>query len=354
VATWDSIVVGGGIIGLSVAIALRRRDQRVLVLERSEPAREASWAAAGMLADCGLETPPALLSLASASAAMYPEFVAYLEEESRIKVDLREDGTLLFPSDEELRSHAGMVRTSPMPAPLKTLEPGLADLSRPCAYLKERSVDPRALGHAALQAAQKLGIEVVVNAHADLLHAEAGQVAGVTASGNTYICPVVINCAGAWAGQFGPHPIPTRPVKGQMLAVKAPRRRPLRHVVRAPEAYLVPRSDGRIVIGTTVEEKEFDKKADVATINRMREAAAKLMPSLKRAEVLEVWAGLRPGTPDGLPILGATKTRGYFIATGHFRDGILLAPVTGQVMAELICGERPSYDLMAFSPQRFV
>jgi glycine oxidase len=127
----------------------------------------------------------------------------------------------------------------------------------------------------------------------------------------------------------------------------------LQHVIRASEIYLVPRSDGRILIGATVEEAGYDKRTDADTIQRLHQAAIDLVPSLKPARVLEAWAGLRPGTPDDLPILGATTSPGYFVATGHFRNGILLAPVTAHVLAQVVTGLRSEYDISAFSPGRF-
>jgi glycine oxidase len=178
-----------------------------------------------------------------------------------------------------------------------------------------------------------------------------GRVAGVLTDRSSYHAPAVVNCAGAWAGQISPHQFPTRPVKGQMLCmVGGPA---LTHVLRAPEVYLVPRSDGRVLIGATVEEAGFDKRTDADTIQRMQRAAVALVPALRSARVLEAWAGLRPGTPDALPLLGATSTPGYFVAAGHFRDGILLAPVTAHVMAEVVSGRKPELDLTPFLPARF-
>ena len=138
-----------------------------------------------------------------------------------------------------------------------------------------------------------------------------------------------------------------------MLCLAMPSRDLLNHVVRSPEVYLIPRSDGRLLVGATVEEAGFDKRTDPATIQRLHKAAIALVPKLADAKFLDAWAGLRPGTPDNLPILGATATSGYYVATGHFRDGILLAPVTAQVMAQMITGGKPEHDLSAFSPSRF-
>src|SRR5215467_8695811 len=158
--TWDVIIVGGGIIGLSLSIALRKRNVSVLVVERGEPGREASHAAAGMLADCTLETPATLQPLATASARMYPEFAHELRDESGIDPDLREDGTLVFPPPEHVHERPGFTTASLLPAPLAELEPGLADAKRPAFYLKERSVDPRALSSAAFKAARHRGVDI--------------------------------------------------------------------------------------------------------------------------------------------------------------------------------------------------
>ena len=139
-----------------------------------------------------------------------------------------------------------------------------------------------------------------------------------------------------------------------MLSVVMPEKHLLRHVIRTPDVYLIPRSDGRLAIGATVEEAGFDKRVVPETIQKLRKSALALVPKLADARILEAWAGLRPGTPDALPILGATATPGYFVATGHFRDGILLAPITAKVMAEVVAGNQPSLNLSAFSPSRFV
>jgi glycine oxidase len=138
-----------------------------------------------------------------------------------------------------------------------------------------------------------------------------------------------------------------------MLCLLSPQRELLRHVIRSTEIYLIPRSDGRILAGATVEEVGFDKRTDVAAIQRLHREAVALVPALREAKIFEDWAGLRPGTPDALPILGATATPGYYVSTGHFRDGILLAPITARVMAQVITGKNPDHNLDAFSPARF-
>ena len=352
VKSWDVIIVGGGIIGLSLAIALRKRGMKVLVVERGEPGREASYAAGGMLADSTLETLPALQPLATSSARMYPEFVHELEVESGMNVDLRDQGAIVF-DPPHVGERSGFTLTGSLPAPLAELEPALADSGRPAAFLHERSVDPRALATAALKTAKKRDVDFSPGDAVTGVDLSDGRVIGVTTTKTSFRVAKVVNCAGAWAGQIAPHAFPTRPVKGQMLYLAAPSRTLLKHVIRAPEVYLVPRSDGRILVGTTVEEAGFDKRTDAATIQRLRGAAIAMVPELRNAKILEDWAGLRPGTPDALPILGATATPGYYVATGHFRDGILLAPVTAEAMAEVIVGGKCGYDLAPFSAMRF-
>lgn len=344
--SWDVIIVGGGIIGLSLAIALRKRGVHVLIVERGEPGREASHAAAGMLVDCLDETPAALQALATASARMYPEFVQELQDESGLHVDLRDQGTIIL-------SPADHGHTSPdsLPNPLFEREPALANSGRAAKFLKERSVDPRALGTAASKASKHRDVDISSGSTVTSVLLNQGRVSGVATDKSHYAAPIVVNCAGAWAGHFPPHHFPTRPVKGQMLAVVG--QRVLTHVVRSPEVYLVPRSDGRILIGATVEEAGYDKRTDADTIHRLHQAAIRLIPGLQETRVLEAWAGLRPGTPDGLPILGESSTPGYFVATGHFRDGILLAPITAEVMAQAITGAKPEQDISPFSPERF-
>jgi glycine oxidase len=352
VKTWDVIIVGGGIIGLSLSIALKKRGASVLVVERGEPGREASHAAGGMLVDCPLETLAVLQPLARASAKMYPEFAHELEVESGMKVDLRDQGTIWFPSSE----HAGHAKDAAfLPAIPAELEPALAetDSYKPAFYLKERSVDPRALTAAVLKAAKNRGVDVSSGDPVTAVNLSDSQVSGVTTTKTFFLSDKVVNCAGAWSGEISPHKFPTRPVKGQMLCLVMPSRTLLKHVIRSPKAYLIPRSDGRLLVGATVEEAGFDKRTDVETIQRLHRAAIELVPKLADARILEDWAGLRPGTPDALPILGETAIPGYYVATGHFRDGILLAPITAEGMAAVIEGRSSEHDLSAFSPARF-
>jgi len=353
VKIWDVVIIGGGIIGLSLSISLRKRGATVLVVERGEPGQEASHAAAGMLADSALETPPVLQPLASASARIYPEFVHELQDESGLEVDLRSQGTIFFLSLALAQERPALLADHPLPESLAELEPALATTGLPAIFLRERSVNPRALAAAALKAAKHRGVDISSGTQFTGVVVSGGKTVGVSTERTTYHGASVVNCAGSWSGKLPPHQFPTRPVKGQMLSVAGRTRNFLKHVIRAPEVYLVPRSDGRILIGATIEEAGYDKRVDPDTIKRMHHAAINLVPALDQARILESWAGLRPGSPDNLPILGLTKTPGYFVATGHFRDGILLAPITAHLMAQLITGSAPDHDLSPFSPNRF-
>ena len=347
--SWDAIVVGAGIIGLSLARELHKRAARVLLLERGKPGREASHAAAGMLAYGDPERCAALQALKLASARLYPEFVREIEDESRLRVDFRREGTISIVG-EHARPRCEGVRELTK-AEVDELEPGVRFAGKHAFYTPEESVDNRALVVASSAAAKHRGIDIASGTEVTGIDIEGGQVVGVVTSRTKFAAPTIVNCAGAWAGALSPAPLPVHPRKGQMLAVVGSAR--LRHVLRGPDVYLVPRSDGRILIGATVEDAGYDKRVDPQTIERLRQAAANLLPEVTHMRMLEAWAGLRPAAPDGLPILGATELPGYLLATAHFRNGILLAPVTAQLLAEIIAGEEPSHDLREFSPARF-
>src|SRR5258708_13527640 len=205
-----------------------------------------------MLVDCQLETLAVLQRLATASARMYPEFVHELQVESGMKIDLREQGTILFPSP----AHAfhPVLQAAELPAALRDLEPALAPSNRPVFYLKERSVDPRGLAAAAVRAAKNRGVDVSSGEEVTAVNVSNGRVAGVTTTKTSFHASKVVNCAGAWSGQIAPHAFPTRPVKGQMLYLAASSLGLLNHVIRSPEVYLIPPSHGRIPPAPTVQE----------------------------------------------------------------------------------------------------
>jgi glycine oxidase len=342
VKNWDVIISGAGIIGISLALELRRRGARVLVLDRGEPGSEASSAAAGMLADADPETPKQLRLLATESAARYPRFVKELEDAAAMKVDFRHGSIALFTRPQSLPEHEPLLASQ-----LRQMEPAV-DAGSLSAYLleTENSVNPELLMQAALRAARASGIEI--HGHTTV-HGmtSAGSEVEVVADDERRLTRAAVNCQGAWAG------VPVRPRKGQMLYLKPQNPKLLNRVVRTPEVYLVPRSSGKILAGATLEDAGFDKSVNPETIAKLHRAAAAIVPELRSAPVVASWAGLRPGTPDDLPILGRLESSGVFIAGGHFRNGILLAPITATIMADLIEGRTPAADISAFSPGRF-
>jgi glycine oxidase len=341
VKSWDVIIAGAGIIGVSLALELRQRGANVLVLDRAEPGSEASSAAAGMLAAADPETPEALRPLAMESARMFATFVQKVESAAGMQVDFRRVGAIaLMPGNTALDEYRRLSAVE-----LQLLEPSIQPAGHSAHLVREDSVDPNLLMRAALAAARTLGVEI--RGHTAVTEMRAGGDAmEVLTHGDTFSAAAVIDCRGAWFGA------PVRPRKGQMLYV-LPQATLLQHALRMPEVYIVPRSSGKILIGATVENVGFDKSVDQSTISQLLNKAAKYLPELASAPITQSWAGLRPGTPDDLPILGPTDRRHVFAATGHFRNGILLAPVTAQIMADLVQGRPSSLNIRAFSPNRF-
>jgi glycine oxidase len=342
----DVVIAGAGIIGLSLAIELRRAGATVAVLDRGEPGNESSSAAAGMLVTADPDTNPISKPLANASATLYPAFVEELELRSGVSIGYESRGALYVATGQE---------QFPFPelpaAQVRELEPALAEYPGVW-FLEEQSIDPRLLVRAALLTAKHLGITVHHEAQVLSVTLTEEHRLDVQTARGSYVTAIFVNCAGAWAGEISGVAIPTRPVKGQMLAV-IPQKCGLRHVIRSPHVYLVPREGGKVVIGSTVEEAGFDKTVDSSTIQRLHQAAANLVPAIGEAKIVEAWAGLRPGSPDDLPMLGPGSLPGTYVATGHFRNGILLAPITAIAMAELIQGKQPRVDLRPFAPTRF-
>lgn len=348
--TWDAIVIGGGVIGLSIALELTKRGIKVLVIERNQTGREASHAAGGMLAHCDPHLKHDLRPLAIASVQLYPEFVHELEEETKVHIDLRRDGTIAFQGEGEVPLE-GRVLTSNVLHELEPqlMPPGTAHL------LPEACLDPRKLVDALAKSLHHRGVDLVSGSPVVAVETQDRKVNGVRTEKSLYPAPLAINCAGAWAIEIPPVPLRTHPVKGQMLSVIPPHGAhfSLKHVVRSKSCYLIPRSDGKIVIGTTVEQAGYDKRVNTDVIQGLHQQAASLLPELGQGRILEVWSGLRPGTPDGLPMIGETSYLGYLVATGHYRDGIMLAPITAKIIAQIVTGQTPEINLLPFAPERF-
>jgi glycine oxidase len=340
VKSWDVIIAGAGIIGMSLALELRERGATVLVLDRSEPGSEASSAAAGMLAAADPETPEALRPLAMESARIFPAFVQKLESAGNMQVDFRRLGTIAL---LEKDAAPGEYRSLSL-VELQRLEPSLQSAGHSAFFVQEDSVDPSLLMKAALAAARSLGVEIRGNTAVTEIRTHDS--VEVVTQAETFAAASAVDCRGAWSGA------PVRPRKGQMLYVH-PQSSVLQHVLRGPDVYIVPRSSGKVLIGATVEDVGFDKSVDQSTLSQLLNTAAKYLPELASAPITHSWAGLRPGTPDDLPILGPTNKPHVFAATGHFRNGILLAPITARIVADLVQGRAPSLNIRAFSPRRF-
>jgi glycine oxidase len=338
----DIIIVGAGIIGVSLALELRARGASVTVLDRAMPGQEASSAAAGMLAAGDPETPLALREFALESARIYPAFVAKLEKLSGDSTDFRRHGSIIIGEQHTVPSEYRPLTL----AELKTMEPAINIKTHSAHWLAEDSVDPVLLMNAAIRSAELSGVHIRSGAEVEQLRSSGSQ-AEVLGKDFRLVARTVVDCRGAWSGA------PVIPRKGQMLYLRPPGSGLLQHVVRAPGAYIVPRSSGRILVGTTLEDVGFDKSVQIETIHQLHNAAAQFVPELAAASVSEYWAGLRPGTPDDLPMMGQTDTPGLFIATGHFRNGILLAPLTAITMANMIEQKPAGLDVTAFAPIRF-
>lgn len=340
-SSWDVIIAGAGLAGVLTALELRERRASVLVLERGDPGREASTAAAGMLAATDPETPPALRAMALKSARIYPDFVGKLERSTGIGVDFRRQGTIVLGEAAPPANYQQL-----FPDDLQRIEPALQAHGRPAFLVAEDTVDPVPLMQAALRAAELAGIEIRNNVAVQQM-CWKGQQVQVTTDKGVLTALSAVNCMGAWSGA------PVRPRKGQMLYLRSARPGELQHVVRAPEVYIVPRSSGKVLLGTTVEDVGFDKSVRKETIQALHDAARRYVPELARARVTETWAGLRPGSPDDLPLIGPTDERNVFLASGLFRNGILLAPLTAKITANLVMEKQPEIDITAFSPSRF-
>lgn len=355
--------------GLSVACEVARRGRHVTVVERGDHvATESSWAAAGMLSPLGeAVTGGPMLAFGLESLALYRDWVAEVEGRSGMSVDYGRPGKLqvaMSPSEvQPLRSLLGLGAAAGVKcrwldaAELRALAPAVTPAAEGALYIEEDgAVDNRLLGPAVARACEKLGVLVRTGTAVTRILGEGGSATGVLLDdGETIAAGAVLVAAGAWSGGLEgiPRSLPVRPVRGQMLALRPPRP-PSSRVVGHGHVYVVPRSDGRVLLGATMEEVGFEKQTTHEGIAELVDGATEIFPSLASARVVERWSGLRPGTPDGLPLLGTDPdVENLFYATGHFRNGILLAPATARAIAELL--ETGSSRILPreFHPDRF-
>src|SRR5271154_3447932 len=363
---FDVAIAGGVLIGGSIALELARAGLRVGLFDRQEPGQEASWAGAGILSPAPESAAMiSLVPLGKASMSIYPEFVRMVEEISGQNAGFRPKGTLqaLFSRDarEELSTvialHHGLgLKAEPLRAEdARKLEPSLSeDLEAAVLRPDEASVDNRAMTQAVLEAARRTGVQFFSGSSVDAIWREGGKCVGLNLKNEKIAAQWTVIAAGCFSASIEGVAAyaPVRPAKGQMIALRADDLE-IERVLWSEKIYLVPRNDGRILAGATVEYTGFEKGVTAGGIEKVLAGAIELSPGLADARVEETWAGLRPDSPDHLPILGPTDIDGLLIATGHFRGGILLTPITARLVREWITHQSVSVDWERFSPMRF-
>ncbi|WP_263375223.1 NAD(P)/FAD-dependent oxidoreductase [Granulicella aggregans] len=349
----DICIAGAGIIGLSLALELHARGLSVIVLDSGAPMQQASTAAAGMLAADDPHNPPEISDLSHLSLTLYPAFLDRVHSLSGVAVPFQTQRTLQSLSDNRAPTLPQELRAKLMIEEDSTaLDPDSGFI-----FLAERSIDPRQLAPALIAAVANTLIQAIYDSPVISTSYGAGSVTVQTPAA-TIQASHFIDCTGAWAGSSDNDAnFRAIPVKGQMLSLALPADLPLRTTLRTEDIYIVPRTlgpaAGRAIVGATVEEAGFDRTVEPAAIESLRQRAISLIPGLAHATIVDSWAGLRPATPDRLPILGRHPTRPHhWLAAGHYRNGILLAPATAKVMSDLILDRTPAISLEAFSASR--
>lgn len=363
----DVLIVGGGVIGCAVARELSLRGRKSLILERGEPCREASWAAAGALvaraqgygADVGLD-------LKLASLSLFKDYCARLEDETGIDTGYRETGSLdLFLTDEEIReidavlewqAAKGIRSEKVAEGDIRKLEPNLNPEIRFGVFFPEfTQVRTPWYTRAVLASALAHGAEIETHTEVREFIREGDRVLGVRTDREECFADTTILAAGPWSTALARllgKEVPGVPVKGQIILLED-RSKPVRHITHHGKTYLTPRDDGKIVVGSTEEWVGFQRRNTLEGISTLLDRASFFFPSLARASVDNIWHGFRPYSVDGLPFIGGIDgLEGFLCATGHFRSGIILSPITAKVVAELVEGESPSVDIAPFSPNR--
>src|SRR5215207_6956843 len=369
--SYDVIFVGGGVIGLACAWRAAQRGASVCVLERDRPAAGATGVAAGMLAPVGEASwgEETLLALNRESLRCWPAFAEELEAEAETEVEFAARGALHVALDrdeaEELRRRYELHRSLGLESEWMTgrecraLEPGLATAVRGGAHVPgEASVDPRRLVAALLRALDRRGVPVHSGAGVVSAARKGGSWLLETGDDREFSAPTLVLTSGCWSGRLDWLPSearpPVRPVKGEILTLRGSADDPVcDRIVAGERVYLVPRADGRLIVGATVEERGFDMTLTAGGVHELLREAYRVLPEIAELELLEATAGLRPGTPDNAPLIGRGRVEGLLVATGHFRNGVLQAPVTADSVAALLAGNAPPVELAPFSPGRF-
>jgi len=371
---YDAIVVGGGTIGLTSAWRMAQRGMAVAVVD-PEPGRGASWVAAGMLAPVTEVhyTEERLLALTMAAARHWPSFAAELEASAGSDIGYRACGTLVVDADDGDRAWSdelyrfqcslGLAVERLSARRVRELEPNIAPGVRSGLLAQgDHQVHTRRFVTALLAAATAHGVQWH-HRPVTAIDITGGAVSGVVCDDGELLAPVVVLAAGCWSGSLGGVPagvVPdVRPVKGQILRLAGDAGYPLlersvRGLVRGSSVYLVPRDDGTVVVGATVEERGYDTTVTAGAVYELLRDARRVVPGVTELQLVEARAGLRPGSPDNAPVVGATSVAGLIVATGHYRNGILLSPLTADAVAALAAGAEPPAEMAPFTPARFV
>lgn len=366
----EILIVGGGVIGLSVARQLRKAGVRdIAILERGTLGCEASSAAAGMLAPhAEADSADIFFDLCRESVSLYPEFAGHLTDETGIDAELDKTGTLYLALEEKdvpvlkerytWQAEAGLAVEKLSRRDVLALEP---QVSRSCEFgllfPNDWQVENRSLLNALRRFVEINDISIHEGATADKLIIENGDVTGVISGSRRYLANTTILTTGAWTSliKFGGAraPFDVKPIRGQMICYR-PEQPLFSHVIYSSRGYIVPRADGRVLAGATVEDVGFDKDVTEAGVGSLRSTATEIAPILADAAIVDKWAGLRPFVSDGLPVIGPIPPyRNLVVATGHYRNGILLAPLTAKLVTGYVINAAASPYLDAFGIGRF-
>jgi glycine oxidase len=361
------VIIGGGVIGLTIARALAQRGVRdVCLIERASLGTEASFAAGGILApQAEANARDEFFELASRSRDLYEDFAAALREETGVDVELDSTGTLYIAlTDYDLReiekryewqTKAGLAVERLSTKEARELEPCIGEAVRGALrFPRDIQVENRRLLNALVSSVDKLKVHISTETNVESIAIERRGIQGVQTSRGFVSCSKAIVAAGTWSSTIENARTPRiEPVRGQMICFDA-KPQLTRHIIYSPRGYLVPRHDGRLLAGSTGENAGFTKQVTAGGISRILANAHEISPAIENLPIVDTWSGLRPRAADGLPVLGPCgEIDGLFYATGHYRNGILLAPVTGELIGEAVAAGRISPLLAAFSPNRF-
>ena len=361
----DVVIVGGGVIGLACAWRTAQRGLTVSLIERSDPGAGASGVAAGMLAPVGEADfgQGSLAALTIAAADAWPRFAIELAEASGVAVPYRRCGALWLAGDRDQaaelrrqhqhRLEIGMGGEWLSSSACRALEPGLGSCTAGVLLPDEAEVDPRSVLAALVVACERVGVRLHVGTEVIAASWDGSRLTGVVgASGARFEAETVVAAQGCWAPAWLPETVRprVRPVKGQILRLRGPS--VCSRILRSERVYLVPRATGEMVVGATSEERGFDTAVTAGAVLELLEEAYRLLPGVSDLELVEARAGLRPGTPDNAPLVGRGEVPGLVLATGHYRNGVLLAPLTADAVAALASGDEPAGPIRDFAPRR--